>query len=132
MIVKQIESQSREPNYFQALISYLLNPQGKEHRVGTARLSNYDSEDVKGARFETAVLQKQNTRAKSSDTMHLVVSFPAGEVPSKEVLEKRLLFLMKINEKPRKNDANASISRQKRAGKSIAQKITKLPKSPCI
>lgn len=88
MIVKQIESQSRESNYFQALISYLLNPQGKEHRVGTARLSNYDSEDVKGARFETAVLQKQNTRAKSSDTMHLVVSFPAGEVPSKEVLEK--------------------------------------------
>lgn len=87
MIVKQIESQTREPNHFQALISYLLNPQGKEHRVGTARLSNYDSEDVKGARLETSILQKQNTRAKSSDTMHLVVSFPAGEVPSKEVLE---------------------------------------------
>lgn len=88
MIVKQIESQTRQTNYFQALVSYLLNPQGKEHRVGEARLSNYMSEDIKGARFETEVLQKQNTRGKSSDTMHLVVSFPEGEIPSKEVLQK--------------------------------------------
>lgn len=88
MIVKQIESQTREPNYFQALISYLLNPQGKEHRVGDARFSNYLSNDLVGVRFETQVLQKQNTRAKSSDTMHLVLSFPEGEIPSKEVLEK--------------------------------------------
>ena len=88
MIVKQIESQTRQTNYFQALVSYLLNPQGKEHRVGEARLSNYLSEDIKGARFETEVLQKQNTRGKSSDTMHLVVSFPEGEVPGKEVLQK--------------------------------------------
>ena len=88
MIVKQIESQTRQTNYFQALVSYLLNPQGKEHRVGEARLSNYISEDIKGARFETEVLQKQNTRGKSSDTMHLVVSFPEGEIPSKEVLQK--------------------------------------------
>ena len=88
MIVKQIESQTREPNYFQALISYLLNPQGKEHRVGDARFSNYLSNDLVGVRFETQVLQKQNIRAKSSDTMHLVLSFPEGEIPSKEVLEK--------------------------------------------
>lgn len=87
MIVKQIESSGRESGYFSSLVNYFLNPQGKEHRIGQVQLSNFDSEDVEGALLEVIALQKKNTRAKSSDTMHLVVSFPSGEIPSKEVLE---------------------------------------------
>lgn len=86
MIVKEIEFQSRQPGQFKTLVNYLINPQGKEHRVGQVRLTNYNTQDVKDALIETILTQSKNTRAKSSDTYHLVISFPNGEIPSEEVL----------------------------------------------
>lgn len=87
MIIKLIERQTRTTSNFGGLVRYLTDPQGKEHRVGEVRLMNYDSSDVVDALQETKLTQAKNERAESADTMHLVVSFAPGEVPSADVID---------------------------------------------
>lgn len=71
---------------FLELTKYLTNTQGKNERVGRISVTNCHHEDAYGAAIEVLATQKQNTRATSDKTYHLLVSFRSGESPAPEVL----------------------------------------------
>lgn len=101
MIVKIVEHTKRKPNSTRNLLDYLNNPQGKEHRVGDIRFTNLFSDNIKDSIDEFELVQNRNVRAKSPDIMHLVVSFPYGEIPSADVLhmiEDRLVNALDMSE----------------------------------
>ena len=86
MIIKVIQFQKRRKSSLRSLAKYMLNPQGKEHRVGEVNMLNMLSKDPMDGVTEMELTQMRNTRAQSPDVMHLVISFPAGEKPSADVL----------------------------------------------
>lgn len=88
MIVYEVPKKRGTQGSFTGLMKYLTNGQGNQARVGDIALSNLVSEDVRMACIEATAIQKMNTRAKSDKTLHLVMSFPSGEKPSSEILEK--------------------------------------------
>jgi MobA/VirD2-like, nuclease domain/TraI-like middle domain len=69
------------------LVQYLLDPQNKHERVGTASIVHCHSAEAPIAALEVEAIQAQNRRATGDKTYHLLISFPAGEVPSPEVLQ---------------------------------------------
>ncbi|MFM2625752.1 TraI/MobA(P) family conjugative relaxase [Vibrio owensii] len=56
-------------------------------KVDYSKISNCYSVDVDMATFEMDLIQRQNTRTKLDKTMHLVVSFPEGEIPTREQMD---------------------------------------------
>jgi len=78
---------------FAGLVQYMTSAQGKEERLGEIRITNCHNHDINWATHEIQATQAQNQRALGDKTYHLVISFPAGEVPSQDVLrdiEKRV------------------------------------------
>lgn len=68
------------------LVAYLIDEQGKVDRVDAVTVTNCVSDDPAMAAIEIEATQRQNVRAKGDKTFHLLVSFPAGEVPTPAVL----------------------------------------------
>jgi rRNA maturation protein Nop10 len=68
------------------LVAYLIDEQGKVDRVDAVTVTNCVSDDPAMAAIEIEATQRQNTRVTGDRTFHLLVSFPAGEVPTPAVL----------------------------------------------
>ncbi len=65
----------------------MTNELGKQERVGEIHVTNCHSSEVNWAIHEIEATQALNLRAQGDRTYHLLISFPAGEVPSNEVLK---------------------------------------------
>lgn len=88
MISRRIRMNDPSKSSCVRLINYLMNDQGNEARIQDFHVTNCESDSPKWAALEMLTTQRQNTRAKGDKTYHLMISFPAGEHPSKEVLQK--------------------------------------------
>jgi Fe-S cluster biosynthesis and repair protein YggX len=86
LIAKHISMQSVHKYSFAKLAAYMTADQGKAERVGTVQITNCHSATVEWAVREVRATQAQNTRAGADKTYHLLIGFPAGEVPSGDVL----------------------------------------------
>ena len=86
MIVKHIPIRNASKSSFSRLVQYITEAQEKNERVSDVRITNCVSEQPAWAAIEAEMVQKQNTRSLVDKTYHLLVSFPAGEQPSTEVL----------------------------------------------
>jgi len=93
MIVKHIPIRKMNKSSFSGLVNYITQAQDKNERVGEVRITNCISEQPAWAAIEAEMTQRQNTRSKLDKTYHLLVSFPTGENPSPEVLQKVEDFL---------------------------------------
>ncbi len=72
---------------FAELVEYMTDGQGKEERIGDVSVTNCQSDRVDATILEVINTQGKNTRATSDKTFHLLVSFPPGEEPDREVLK---------------------------------------------
>lgn len=75
-----------DPASWPRLVDYITDARSDGARVVDVRLTNLDSDEVGFAVKEIAATQALNTRSKGDKTYHLVVSFPPGERPSREIL----------------------------------------------
>ena len=87
MIAKHVSMRSIGKSNIGALVSYLSNPQNKQERVGTVKVTNCVQENALDAVFEIQAVQALNTRTKSDKTYHLIVSFRPGENPDEQTLD---------------------------------------------
>ncbi|HIF0302643.1 TPA: TraI/MobA(P) family conjugative relaxase [Legionella pneumophila] len=87
MIVRHIPMKVIRKSNFAGLIQYMTNEHGKQERVGEIRITNCQSNEIEWAIHEVQATQELNQRAKGDKTYHLLISFPAGEIPSAEVLK---------------------------------------------
>ena len=76
----------KEMSRFGKLVACLLDPQGKNTRVGEVSITNCVSTDTTWAVREIAATQRLNARAKSDRTYHLLISLRAGENPDAQTL----------------------------------------------
>ena len=65
----------------------MTNEHGKQERVGEIRITNCQSNEVEWAIHEVQATQELNQRAQGDKTYHLLISFPAGEIPSDKALK---------------------------------------------
>src|SRR5438105_3812762 len=86
MISKKVTMKAPEKSRFGKLVSYLVDSQGKQTRVGEIALTNCISIDLTCAVREIVATQQLNTRAKSDRTYHLLISMRAGENPDAQTL----------------------------------------------
>lgn len=87
MIVRHIPMKVIRKSNFAGLIQYMTNEHGKQERVGEIRITNCQSNEIEWAIHEVQATQELNQRAKGDKTYHLLISFPAGEIPSADVLK---------------------------------------------
>ncbi|WHF58042.1 relaxase/mobilization nuclease domain-containing protein (plasmid) [Shewanella xiamenensis] len=86
MIAKHVPINSLKKSDFANLVNYITDSQDKIDRVGQISFSNCHSSKLDMAINEILATQQRNTRTTKDKTYHLIVSFRAGENPSKEVL----------------------------------------------
>jgi len=86
MIAKRVAMNSLQKGSFSGLVEYMLDTQNKNERVESVRITNCLSDTPQWAIQEVMATQAKNTRAKTDKTYHMIISFPEGETPSKEVL----------------------------------------------
>lgn len=86
MIAKRASRRKDGKSSFTKLASYITR-ESKDEEIGFSRVTNCGFDSVDLAVKEIEATQARNTRSKADKTYHLVVSFPAGEVPSKEKME---------------------------------------------
>ena len=86
MIIKEIKS-PKTTRSLHGLINYMFDTEHHGEKVDYSNISNCYSVDVDMATFEMDLIQRQNTRTKLDKTMHLVVSFPEGEIPTREQMD---------------------------------------------
>ena len=104
MIAKHVPMRAMKKSSFSSLIDYLSDSQGKQHRVADVTITNCASDNKDDAIAEITATQQLNKRAKSDKTYHLIVSFRAGENPSKDTLveiEKRICSELGFDEHQR-------------------------------
>jgi hypothetical protein len=87
MITKHVPMKTVKKSDFAGLVKYLTDEQGKQERVLLRAVTNCHSDDPLVAAIEVENTQAQNKRAVSDKTYHLIISFPAGESPTSEVLK---------------------------------------------
>ncbi|HHS8316198.1 TPA: TraI/MobA(P) family conjugative relaxase [Legionella pneumophila] len=87
MIVRHIPMRSIRKSSFSGLIRYMTHEHGLQERVGAVSVSNCQSHDIQWAVHEVEAVQSLNQRTQSDKTYHLLISFPAGEVPADDVLK---------------------------------------------
>lgn len=87
MIVRHIPMKAIRKSNFAGLIHYMTNEHGKQERVGEIHITNCQSNEVEWAIHEVQATQELNQRAQGDKTYHLLISFPAGEIPSADVLK---------------------------------------------
>jgi hypothetical protein len=86
MISKKVTMKTPEKSRFGKLMSYLVDSQGKQTRVGEITLTNCVSTELTWAVREIVATQQLNVRAKSDRTYHLLISMRAGENPDAQAL----------------------------------------------
>lgn len=86
MIAKHIPMKSARRSSFRELVAYITHAKDKAVRIGEVRVTNCHQQEAQDAVLEVLATQLQNQRACSDKTYHLLISFPAGESPSPEVL----------------------------------------------
>ncbi|MCQ9090983.1 TraI/MobA(P) family conjugative relaxase [Vibrio alginolyticus] len=86
MIVEEIKSK-KTTRSLQGLINYMLDTEHNGDKLDYSHISNCYSVDTDMAVVEMDLIQRQNTRTKLDKTLHLVVSFPEGEIPTREQLD---------------------------------------------
>jgi len=86
LIARSIPKRQSQASNFAALVRYISNAHGKEERVGVMTISNSPAQTAAELAQAVVLTQLQNGRAKSDKTYHLLLSFPAGERPSPQVL----------------------------------------------
>jgi hypothetical protein len=72
---------------FAGLVSYITDVQNKNERVGCVTVTNCYQQDATDAVMEIEATQRQNTRALSDRTYHIIISFRDGENPDQKVLK---------------------------------------------
>ena len=87
MIAKAIPIKHSDKSHFARLVEYITDEQDTPFRLGEVTISNCHSETTEIAVLEVMNTQRQNQRAVSDKTYHLIVSFRAGEQPSPETLK---------------------------------------------
>lgn len=87
MIAKQIPMRVAKKSNFGELVQYIANSQNKQERVERITITNCHQQDCASAAKEIMAVQRQNKRAESDKTYHLMISFPAGENPPAPLLE---------------------------------------------
>ncbi|MCG6459640.1 relaxase/mobilization nuclease domain-containing protein [Vibrio parahaemolyticus] len=65
----------------------MLDTEHNGEKLDYSHISNCYSVDTDMAVVEMDLIQRQNTRTKLDKTLHLVVSFPEGEIPTREQLD---------------------------------------------
>lgn len=85
MIIKEIKSK-KATRSVKGLVKYMFDTEHDGEKVDFAQVTNCYSDDVSLAVAEMNITQNKNTRTRLDKTMHLVISFPEGEVPSREQL----------------------------------------------
>ncbi len=104
MIAKHVPTQRPGRSSFVRLVKYMIAPMSRTERLGEVTVTNCASRSVEKAMLEVFNTQLLNKRAAGDKTYHLVVSFPAGEVPEKIVLkaiEERLCSALGFSEHQR-------------------------------
>ncbi len=86
MIARSIPKRLSQASNFAALVRYISNAHGKEERVGVMTITNSPAQTAAELAQAVVLTQLQNGRARSDKTYHLLLSFPAGERPSPQVL----------------------------------------------
>lgn len=86
MIAKRAPRRKDSKSSFSALAKYITRD-SNEGEIEYSKVTNCGFDSVDLATKEIEATQLRNTRSKSDKTYHLVVSFPAGEVPSREQLD---------------------------------------------
>ncbi|MCS6116857.1 TraI/MobA(P) family conjugative relaxase [Shewanella baltica] len=86
MIAKHVPINSLKKSDFANLVNYITDSQDKIDRVGQISFSNCHSNNLDMAINEILATQQMNTRTTKDKTYHLIVSFRAGENPSKDIL----------------------------------------------
>jgi hypothetical protein len=86
MIAKHVPMRALKRSDYAGLLQYLLDPQNKNERVGTVRVTYCQSIDPDVATIEVLNTQSLNRRATGDKTYHLILSFHAGEQPDQAVL----------------------------------------------
>jgi hypothetical protein len=74
-----------DPKAWERLATYVLDDRDGG-RVGMARVTNCQSDDLRWAIREIEATQAKNTRSKTDKDYHLVLSFPEGEQPTADQL----------------------------------------------
>lgn len=85
MIIKEIKS-GKATRSVNGLVKYMFDTEHDGEKVDFAQVTNCYSDDVSLAVAEMNITQNKNTRTRLDKTMHLVISFPEGEIPSREQL----------------------------------------------
>lgn len=88
MIAKRLREGKDGKGCVLHLVKYITAQHGKSHRVGEVFITNCIGETPMMAAREMLAKQMLNTRAKSDKTYHLLIAFPPGEEPRKEILQK--------------------------------------------
>lgn len=92
MIVKEVVDKkhqgqsSKNKKSAKKLINYMLDTEHDGEKVDYFQVTNCLSDDVDLAMMEISISQENNTRTTLDKTMHLVISFSVGEIPSREQL----------------------------------------------
>lgn len=79
MIAKHVPMRSVNKSSILDLVAYLTDPQRQQERVGCITITHCHSDRPDIAALEALNTQRQNTRARSDKTYHLIVSFRQGE-----------------------------------------------------
>lgn len=87
MIIRHIPVKAGKKSSFSRLATYITSKLEKHERLGVTRISNCQSQTIEWAIEEIQATQALNRRAVSDKTYHMLISFPAGETPSDEVLK---------------------------------------------
>ncbi|MEP6604608.1 MAG: TraI/MobA(P) family conjugative relaxase [Nitrosospira sp.] len=86
MIAKHLAMKVAKKSNFSELVKYIVNSQNKHERIECITVTNCHEIDHTHAIDEITAIQRQNKRAESDKTYHLLISFPASESPAIETL----------------------------------------------
>lgn len=87
MIIRHIPVRAGRKSSLARLVKYITSKLGKHERLGMVQITNCHSQTMDWAITEMEATQAQNQRAVSDRTYHVLVSFPAGEVPTPQMLK---------------------------------------------
>lgn len=87
MIIRHIPMKSIRKSSFASLVKYITNAQNKQERVGHIAINHCYNQTIDWAIEEVNAVQSQNQRAVGDKVYHLLISFPAGEIPSNSNLQ---------------------------------------------
>lgn len=86
MIAEEIKS-PKAKRVIKNSINYIIDGNNNGAKVGYVKTTNCLSDDPDLVSVEFELIQRKNTRSKLDKTFHMVISFPVGEVPTREQMD---------------------------------------------